>query len=60
MDKLSDGDKAFLILKGETPEAQSAFMANWLRGDIVIPEQVRFRIWLMENEKRGLKPVMEG
>lgn len=59
-DKLSDGDFALRIIRGETPEDQHAFMVNWLRGNIVIPDDVRLRIWLTENEKRGLKPVMEG
>jgi hypothetical protein len=31
-----------------------------MRGTIVIPDEVKLRIWLMENEKRGLKPVMQG
>jgi hypothetical protein len=48
------------VIQGKTPDAQKTFTANWLRGEIVIPDEVKLRIWLMENEKRGLKPVMEG
>ncbi len=57
---LRESFKALYVIRGETPEAQQAFMVNWLRGNIVIPDEVCLRIWLSENEKRGLKPVMEG
>ncbi len=29
------------MLKGETPEDQAGFMANWLRGAIAIPDEVK-------------------
>ena len=51
-----DDRMALWMLKGETPESRQAFMVNWLRGTIVIPEEVMLRIWLMENGKRGIKP----
>ncbi len=56
----ADANSALWMIQGASPEAQQAFMVNWLRGEIVIPEDVKLRIWLMENEKRGLKPIMEG
>lgn len=57
---LSDGEIALRILQGKTAEDKACFMVNWLRGTIVIPDDVMLRIWLMENGKRGLKPDMNS
>lgn len=56
----NDEEIALWIIKGETKEARQSFMVNWLRGQIAIPDEVKLRIWLMENDKRGIKPGMEG
>jgi hypothetical protein len=37
-------EKMRRVLRCETPEDEASFVANWLRGTIVIPEEVRVRM----------------
>lgn len=47
------------VMTDPSAEAQQAFMANWLRGTIRIPDEAKLRIWLGENGKRGLIPNLD-
>lgn len=55
----TDEEKYKWMCTQVSPESKAAFMVNWLRGSIYIPEDVQLRIWLMENDKRGLTPNIE-
>lgn len=43
-EKDAEIEKMRRVLRCETPEDEASFVANWLRGTIVIPEEVRVRM----------------